>query len=157
MRSVFDPSLNEYDEFGNDDLPTELMIPIVLASRPVVDLAPAAVQPVQPEIPVSPLQSRRSSVPVLVGLAFVMLQAVLLARVVLMLFGADSTNAWIGWLFLLSSAFAFPFKLLLDVLPLPSQIGPDIVSYVSPLMALLVYGVLSRVLVRFLKAYLNSR
>jgi len=157
LRSAFEHSFSEYDESGDGDSPTESMIPIILTSRPVVYPTPAVVHPPQPEIPISPLQARRSSVPMVVGVAFVLVQVTLLARVILMLFGMDSTNAWIGWLFLLSGAFAWPFKLLLDVLPLPSQIGPDIVSYVSPLLALLVYGVLSRVLVRFLKAYLNSR
>lgn len=92
-----------------------------------------------------------------VGTAFVCVQVILLARVALMLFGADSSMPWIAWLFLLSGGLAWPFKLLVERLPVPAQIGPEVVSYVSPLLAILSYGFVSRVLVRFLKAFLNSR
>jgi hypothetical protein len=45
--------------------------------------------------------------------------------------------------------------LLLDHIQPLAKFGPDVISYVAPLVAILIYGLISRVLVRFLKALLN--
>jgi hypothetical protein len=178
LRSMFEASSGQnrgFDEFGSGESPTEPMIPIVLT--PNTQLSPHTLYPQhrQPQQPanldttaaqsdqsqqpqfVSSPQSRRSSVPVIVGVAFVCVQLILLARVVLMLFGADSSVPWIAWVYILSGGFALPFKLLIEQAQFPAQVGSEIVGYVPSLLAILVYGLISRVLVRFLKAFLNSR
>lgn len=157
MRSMYEASSGQnrrFDEFGDGDSPTEPMIPIILTPH-----TPRIQQPAAQRVdePVSPPQSRRSPVPLVVGIMFVCVQVVLLARVVLMLFGVDSSISWTAWLYVLSGGFAWPFKLLVERFPVPAQIAPEVISYVSPLLAILVYGFVSRILVRFLKAFLNSR
>lgn len=166
MRSMFETSSGQnrrFDEFGDGNSPTEPMIPIILTPytthirQPEVQQHPESEVPVVQAETVSSPQSRRSPVPIVVGIVFVCVQVVLLARVVLMLFGVDSSISWTAWLYVLSGGFAWPFKLLIERLPVPAQIAPEVVSYVSPLLAILVYGFLSRIMVRFLKAFLNSR
>jgi hypothetical protein len=52
---------------------------------------------------------------------------------------------------------AWPLRLLVEQINFPAQFGGDVINYLSALIAILVYGVLARILVRFLKALLNSR
>lgn len=102
-------------------------------------------------------QPRNSSVPSVVGMLFVAAQLVLLARVVLSLFGVPASNLLVGLLYAGGTVLAWPLRLLVGLLPLPAQMGGDLLNYLAALLAILVYGVLARVLVRFLKALLNSR
>ncbi len=102
-------------------------------------------------------QSRQSSIPVVVGALFVAIQLILLVRVVLMLFGVTASNILVELVYGGGKALAWPLRLLLEQLHLPVQMGADLIGYLAALIAILVYGVLGRVLVRFLKALLNSR
>lgn len=102
-------------------------------------------------------QPRQSSIPIVVGALFVMAQLLLLVRVVLMLFGVPTSNILVELVYGGGKVLAWPLRLLLEHLHLPAQMGADLIGYLAALTAILVYGVLGRVLVRFLKALLNSR
>jgi hypothetical protein len=102
-------------------------------------------------------QPRRSSFPTLVGALFVLAQLILLARVVLLLFGVPASNMLVELVYAGGALLAWPLRLLVEHLNLLAQIGGDLINYLAALIAILVYGVLARILVRFLKALLNSR
>lgn len=102
-------------------------------------------------------QPRQSSIPSFVGVLFVVAQLILLVRVVLSLFGVPVTTILVELVYDGATVLAWPLRLLLGQLPLPAQLGGDLIGYAAALIAILVYGVLGRVLVRFLKALLNSR
>ena len=100
---------------------------------------------------------RQSSIPIVIGALFVMAQLILLVRVVLSLFGVPAANKLIELVYGGGTVLAWPLRLLLEQLPHPAQSGGDLIGYLAGLIAIFVYGVLGRVLVRFLKALLNSR
>jgi hypothetical protein len=102
-------------------------------------------------------QPRRSAFPTFVGVLFVLAQLILLARVVLFLFGVPASNMLLELVYAGGALLAWPLRLLLEQLHLPAQFGGDLINYLAALIAILVYGVLARILVRFLKALLNSR
>ena len=100
----------------------------------------------------------QSPVPSIVGASFVALQVLLLLRVVLLLFEVSAnSNILVGLVYAVGTLFAGPFQLALDHLKFSSQTGTAWISYVAALIAILAYGVLARILVRFLKALLQSR
>ncbi len=101
-------------------------------------------------------QPRRSSFPTFVGVLFVLAQLILLVRVLLLLFGVSASNVLVELVYAGGTLLAWPLRLLLEQVHLPAQIGGDLLNYLAALVAILVYGVLARILVRFLKALLNS-
>lgn len=174
------------NELGPNGMPTipvpqPLAAPFPRNGQPVVPFAPLAETPgVYPVLPDSPLkhgnrrppggasltggkkspgsaQSRQSSIPVVVGALFVGVQLILLARVVLLLFGVPASNILVELVYAGGTLLAWPLRLLLEHLPFAAQIGADLTGYLAALIAILMYGVLARILVRFLKALLNSR
>jgi hypothetical protein len=112
--------------------------------------------PVTPDGLMAPVQPRRSPVPTAVGVCFVVVQVLLLARVLLLLFNVNNIAVWVRVFYNLSSIFIWPFRLLLDHIQALTPLRPELVNYVAPLAAILIYGLISRILVRFLKALLNS-
>jgi hypothetical protein len=123
---------------------------------------PGGVYPVQPANIEQPGQKRRtrprhSSFPALVGLLFVLVQLLLLVRVVLLLLGQPSSIWWVGLIYSISSVFVLPFRLLLQNVNVPLIAGTELYNYLLVLLAILLYGLISRILVRFLKALLHSR
>jgi hypothetical protein len=96
-------------------------------------------------------RARRSSLPLLVGMFFVLVQLLLLVRFILMLLTFPASTTWVGTIYTLSSVFVLPFRL-----PLQS-VAPGLPSSIElyTLLAILIYGLLSRLLVRFLKALLR--
>lgn len=123
---------------------------------------PGGVAPVQPAtapmgaIHTIPAEPRWSSIPIFVGVLFVAIQLLLLVRVILLLFGQPASVLWVGLIYGVSSVFAWPFHLGLEQIHL-SLLAPGLLNYLAALLAILIYGLLSRFLVRFLKALLNSR
>jgi len=105
----------------------------------------------------APRQTRNSSFPVLVGFFFVAVELFLLLRLVFVLVGLTDNNGWVGIVNTISTVFLLPFLLLLEDVRIPLLYGTDLYSDLLIVFALFVYGLLSRVLVRFLKAVLNSR
>lgn len=100
---------------------------------------------------VSTSRARRSSLPLLVGIFFVLVQLLLLTRFVLILLAFPASTTWVGNIYTLSSIFVLPFRVLLQ------SFAPALPSSVElyTLLAILIYGLLSRILVRFLKALLH--
>jgi len=92
-----------------------------------------------------------------VGLLFVLVQLLLLVRVVLLLLGQPSSIWWVGLIYSISSVFVLPFRLLLQNVNVPLIAGTELYNYLLVLLAILLYGLISRILVRFLKALLHSR
>jgi hypothetical protein len=102
-------------------------------------------------------QPHRSSFPVFVRLFFVVVEIVLLLRLLFLLSGTSDSNVWIGLINTLSGIFVLPFRLLLENVKIPLLYGSELYNYLLIVFALLMYAVLSRILVRFLKAVLYSR
>jgi hypothetical protein len=118
--------------------------------------APPLILPGKPEAFV-PRKPRRSSFPVLVGLFFVAVELLLLLRLVFQLTGLTDNSVWVGLVNTISTVFLLPFLLLLENVKIPLIYGTELYSDLLIVFALFVYGFLSRILVRFLKALLNSR
>ncbi len=96
-------------------------------------------------------RARRSSLPLLVGIFFVLVQLLLLTRFVLILLAFPASTTWVGTIYAFSSIFVLPFRLFLQ------SFAPAFPSSIElyTLLAILIYGLLSRILVRFLKALLH--
>lgn len=92
---------------------------------------------------------RNSRAPMWVGLFFVAVQLLLLIRFVLVIIHGPDT-IWVELVFGLSTLFVWPFRALLAQVSLPFPVWPEVYT----LLAILLYGMLSRILVRFLKAIL---
>ncbi len=170
---------NRVEPYGASTIPAPRPpeVPFPRNGQPVAPYAPLSEAPgVYPVLPASPLkhgngrppggvgfagkqqaQLRHSSIPTVVGALFVVAQFILLVRVVLLLFGVSASNIVVELVYAGGALLAWPLRLLLENLHLPRFIGADLIGYLAALIAILVYGVLARVLVRFLKALLNSR
>ena len=96
--------------------------------------------------------ARRSPVPTLVGLFFVVIQLLLLARFVMRGINLPADTWWVESLYALSNVFLLPFQAFLP--PLPAAIPANVELYT--LLALLVYSLLSRLLVHMLKILLRT-
>ena len=102
-------------------------------------------------------QTRKSSFPTFVGLFFLTVEFLLLLRLVFSLFGAPISNIWVGFVYTVSTFFLLPFLLLLQNVKIPLINGTEFYSDLLIVCAIFVYGVISRILVRFFKALLNAR
>jgi len=91
--------------------------------------------------------------PALVGLCFVVVQVLLLVNFALKMIGQWNGTAWMDVMSMLSDLFVWPLQVLVQQIPLPFTISPGIVT----LVAILLYGVLSRIVVRCLKLLLRTR
>jgi hypothetical protein len=98
------------------------------------------------------MSSRRSLKPLLPGFFFIAVQMLLLLRFFLKITGLMADQGWVGVVMGVSEVFVSPFRaLLLQVSPqLPAQVE------VYTLLAVVVYGLISRLLVRLLKIILKS-
>ncbi len=106
---------------------------------------------------IPPREPQYSAFPSFVGIMFVLAQLILLTRVILLLFGVPASNMLVELVYAAGALLAWPLRLLVEQINFPAQFGGDVINYLSALIAILVYGVLARILVRFLKALLNSR
>src|SRR6266568_2119245 len=104
-------------------------------------------QPTEPMPHIFPL-------PIFVGMFFIAVQLLLLARFVLKLIRWPGSTAWAGTIYSVSNVFVLPFHLLLQNVALPAIFLNTIEIYT--LLAILTYWLLSRILVRLLKAILYS-
>jgi len=101
----------------------------------------------------SSVKKRRRLFPALVGLVFVVIQLLLLARFVLSMVRLWDGIAWVNVFYSLTSILIWPVQVLLQQIPLPFAINIEI----STLLAILLYGLFSRILVRCLKLFFRSR
>jgi len=92
----------------------------------------------------------------LVGLFFLAVEFLLLVRLLFFLFGAPISNVWVAFVYTVSTFFLLPFFLLLENVKVPLINGTEFYSVLLIVCAIFVYGFLSRILVRFFKALLNS-
>jgi hypothetical protein len=102
-------------------------------------------------------QPRRNSFPALVGIFFLVVELLLLLRLLFLLFGAPVSNVWVAFVHTVSTFFLLPFYFLLENVKIPLLNGTELYSDLLIVCAIFVYGLLSRILVRFLKALLKSR
>jgi len=116
--------------------------------------APIASVPIPPApAPVDKRQrrmARKSPIPALIGLFFVFVQLVLVARLVLKIVNPPQTTVWIDIIYALSSLFLLPALALMQQVKLPFTVGIEL--YTLP--AILLYGVFSRILVKMLRVFL---
>jgi hypothetical protein len=102
-------------------------------------------------------KTRRNPFPALVGLFFLVVELVLLLRLLFLLFGAQTSNVWVAFVYTVSTFFLLPFFLILENVKIPLLNGTELYSDLLIVCAIFVYGLLSRILVRLLKALLNLR
>jgi hypothetical protein len=95
----------------------------------------------------------RKVFPALVGLCFVVVQVLLLVSFGLKIVGQWDSTLWANVLYLISDIFVWPVQALVHQIPLPFSISAQIIT----LAAILLYGVISRIVVRCLKLLLHSR
>ena len=115
--------------------------------------AASPVYPVLPARPAKQAQPKRSTIPAFVGTFFVIVQLLLLVRFLMKLMSMPGNGGWVSIVYTISGLFVFPFRLLLQNMALSLPVSVEVFT----LLAILVYGLFSRILVRFLKALLNSR
>lgn len=107
-------------------------------------------QPVQPAAPRA-RHRRHSAIPSLVGLFFVAVQLLLLLRFLLTLINIQGNADWVTIVYSISSIFVLPIRLIISQhITLPFPIPVELYT----LIAVLAYGLLSRILVSILKAIL---
>ncbi|SRR6266516_4793969 len=102
----------------------------------------------------APRKPHRSSFPVFVGFFFVIVEILLLLRLLFLLSGTQDSNVWVGLVNTLSGIFVLPFRMLLENVKIPLLYGSQLYNDLLIVFALLMYVILSRILVRFLKAVL---
>lgn len=117
---------------------------------------PGGAEPVyQPMQPVRLRRRHRSPVPGLVRLCLFLVQLALLGRVVCMALGIAATTYWLSLLFQASDLFMEPLRRLTADVNFGPLAGTQLLVYLELLLAVLAYGIISRLLVGFLKALLN--
>ncbi len=120
-------------------------------------LAPGGnIEPSQPQAAAtspSGTQRLRKIFPALVGLCFVVVQLLLLVSFALNIVGLWNNTLWANVLYVISDILIWPLQTLAHQLPAPFSIPAQIVA----LLAILLYGMLSRVVVRCLKLLLHTR
>jgi len=87
-----------------------------------------------------------------VGLFFVVVQCLLLTRFVLKIVNLVISQPWFSIVYGLSEVFVLPFRVLWQQVPL--QLSSSLEIYT--LLAILLYGLLSRILVRILKVVFKA-
>jgi hypothetical protein len=105
--------------------------------------------------PQKAMASTQSPIPLFVGIFFVAVQFLLLINFIARLISLPSYQQWLGVIYGISSIFLLPFRLLFEHVTLPFSLTIGVEVYT--LLAILVYGLLSRLLVRLLKVLLRSR
>ena len=95
----------------------------------------------------------RKLVAMSVGVCFVAIQMLLLVRFILKLLQSSADNSWVGVIYDISNVFVLPFRLLFLQYSVPLFGTLEVYT----LLAILIYGVVSRILVRILKLVLKTR
>lgn len=109
--------------------------------------------PVQPARQVKAARTRHSAIPMLVGLCFVIIQLLLLAHFILKLINVPADGFWASVVYQTGDIFLWPIQLITRQVTLSIPANIEVLA----LLAILVYGLLSRLLVHMLKALLRSR
>lgn len=96
---------------------------------------------------------RKKIVPIAVGMCFVAIQLLLLLRFLLKVLDVSSDIAWVGAVYGVSNVFVLPFRVLFLQLAIPLLFTAELYT----LLAILAYGIVSRILVHTLKVLLKTR
>lgn len=102
-----------------------------------------------------PATRRRSHLPGLVKFCFVLVQLVLLARLICLLFGVQNTALWLTLLFAAGDLFVWPVRWLVVNINLSIFSGTPLLTYLEFLFAILAYGLFARLLALLLRALLD--
>jgi hypothetical protein len=94
----------------------------------------------------------RKVFPALVGLCFVVIQVLLLVSFVCKIVGQWDSTLWVNVLYVISDILVWPVQTVVHQLPTPIVIPAQIVM----LLTILIYGIVSRIVVRSLKFLLHS-
>lgn len=98
---------------------------------------------------------RRSPLPGLVKLCFLLVQLTLLVRVLCLLFGVQNSALWFVLLSAAGDLFVQPILWLATNINLSVLAGTQLLVYLEFLVAILAYGLFSRLLALLLRALLN--
>jgi len=98
---------------------------------------------------------RRSPLPGLVRFCFVLVQLILLARVLCLLFGVQNSALWLVLLSTAGDLFVQPVLWLATNINLSVLAGTQLLVYLEFLAAILAYGLFSRLLTLLLRALLD--
>ncbi len=98
---------------------------------------------------------RRSPWPGLVRFGFVLVQLILLARVLCLLFAVQNTSVWLTLLSATGDLLVQPVRLLAENINVSILAGTPLLVYLEFLVAILAYGLFSRILTFLLRAILN--
>ena len=109
--------------------------------------------PVKPARQARSGRTRRSPIPALVGLCFVCIQLLLVAHFILKLVNISADVPWASVVYQTGDIFLWPLQLLTQQVTLPLLANIEVLT----LLAILCYGLLSRLLVHVLKAWLKSQ
>jgi hypothetical protein len=95
----------------------------------------------------------RKVFPALVGLCFVLVQVLVLVSFVCKVVGQWDSVLWVNVLYVISDVLVWPVQTLVHQLPAPMVIPEQIFM----LLAILIYGIVSRIVVRGLKLLLQAQ
>ncbi len=126
----------------------------VLPAKP--NLPPQNSVTVQPEAASHSSQQkrvRRKMIPLVVGMCFVAIQTLLLSRFLLKVLNVSPDNIWVGAVYGVSNVLVLPFRVLFLQLAIPQLFTVELYT----LLAILAYGVISRILVHMLKVLFKTR
>jgi hypothetical protein len=98
----------------------------------------------------------RSPLPGLVGLCLMLVQLVLLIRVICLFLGVVATTFWLNLLFVASDVLVEPLRWLATTINIGPLAGTPVLIYIEFLLAILAYGIFSRLLVGVLKVLFRS-
>jgi len=104
-------------------------------------------------VPEQRRKERQKFIPVTVGLCFVAIQMLLLVRFIFKLLQLSSDSSWIGAIYAVSNVFVLPFRILFLQFAVPLFGAAEVYT----LLAVLIYGIISRIVVRCLKILLKIR
>jgi len=128
----------------------------VLPARPNIPPQNSSRVSVLPEAANHSSQQRRARgkmIPLAVGMCFVAIQTLLLFRFLLKVLNVSSDNGWVGAVYGVSNVFVLPFRVLFLQLAIPQFVTVELYT----LLAILAYGIISRILVHMLKALFKTR
>ena len=126
----------------------------VLPAKP--NLPPQNSVSVQPGVANSSSQQKRvhgKMIPLAVGMCFVAIQTLLLFRFLLKVLNVSSDSSWVGAVYGVSNVFVLPFRVLFLQLAIPQFFTVELYT----LLAILAYGIISRIVVHMLKVLFKTR
>jgi len=168
---------------GNNAFPVTPTVPVAPIHLPPVVQAAQPVYPyhqpsqaMYPALPSAPLRKyrgqppggtsagdepwpvrkrRRSALPGWVQFGSIIVQLILLARVVCLLFDVQNTTLWLTLLYAAGDSLVLPVRWLAANINLSVFAGTPFLIYLEFLVAILAYGLFSRLLTLLLRALLN--